>query len=258
MWRLTNILLTIMLVGCYNVADKPVIVGKLPKATTTMAMLRADIVGSGGVVVADDVMLRGRVTSSDAEDSFYRTLVVEDATGGVEVMLGLYSLAAIYPEGLEVALHVGGLYADYSRGVLQLGLQPELYDSFAVDYLGSREAADRVVVRGEDVRAVVPRMSSIAALRREDCGMLFCIEDLSLLAVDDEEDIGRATWRGYALFSDDAGDSIVVYTSDYARFADAQIPHRCSIVGVLQWGATPFGGECYQLKMRYERDCIAR
>jgi hypothetical protein len=65
-----------------------------------------------------------------------------------------------------------------------------------------------------------------------------------------------ARWRGYALFKNDAGDSIAVYTRDYARFAEDAIPLvDVSLSGVVEWARYNGGRECYQLKMRYAKDC---
>ena len=58
------------------------------------------------------------------------------------------------------------------------------------------------------------------------------------------------------LFKDSRGDSIAVYTSDYARYADRRPPcDSMTLTGVLQWAKYNGTKECYHLKMRYERDC---
>ena len=53
------------------------------------------------------------------------------------------------------------------------------------------------------------------------------------------------------------GDSIAVYTNNYARYADAPLPlSEVSLTGILEWGA--YGrssAKCYHITMRYERDC---
>jgi hypothetical protein len=58
------------------------------------------------------------------------------------------------------------------------------------------------------------------------------------------------------MFKDGDGDSIAVYTRDYARYAEHRIPiDSVNIVGILQWDSYRAGEECYFLKMRYEADC---
>jgi hypothetical protein len=77
-------------------------------------------------------------------------------------------------------------------------------------------------------------------------------------SVGDNETIYDAQWAGYSLFKDGAGDSIAVYTRNYARFAEEHIPvEEVSLCGILEWSAYNGGKECYQLKMRYAKDCVA-
>ena len=247
-----------LLVGCHNAADKPLITPDMPTPTTTIARLH-DVVGSGGVALGDDVVVEGRVVSSDVDENFYRTLVVEDEGAAVEVMAGMSELAAYYPVGLRVALRLGGCYANYGYGVLQVGRKG--VGSYAVDYLASREALDRVIVRSDDVAEVEPAVITIAELDRSMCGRLVSIEALHLVSassVDIEagELLSDARWTGYTLFKDERGDSVALYTRDYARYAQAHIPGgEVAITGIVQWGKYDGGKECFQLKMRYESDC---
>lgn len=261
MRKLAAILIVILLVGCYNSADKPSIISELPTATTTIARLH-DVVGSGGVTLDKGIVVHGRVVSSDVDDNFYRTLVVESDGRAVEIMMGMNGLDALYPVGLEVALRLGGCYVDYGYGVLQVGRRGT--GGYAVDYLASREAMDRVVVRGTDVEAVSPRDVTIAELDKRMCGTLVRIAGLSLVAAESvDEDCGEslddARWSGYTLFKDNHGDSIALYTRDYARFAQERVPcGEVAITGIMQWGKYDGGKECFQLKMRYEEDCTTR
>lgn len=258
MSRFTTILCATLLVGCYNGADRPVIVPELPVPTTTIARLH-DVVGRGSAVLGNDIVVEGRVVSSDEDDNFYRTLVVESDGAAVEVMVGLTELAAHYPEGLRVALTLDGCYADYRYGVLQVGRKG--IGSYAVDYLSSREATDRVITRSTDVERLEPEVIDINALNRDMCGRLVTVEALHLVAassVDKSKDevLDDARWAGYTLFKDERGDSIALYTREYARYAAERVPkERVTITGILQWGKYDGGGECYQLKMRYAEDC---
>ena len=69
--------------------------------------------------------------------------------------------------------------------------------------------------------------------------------------------LADACWRGYSLFKSKSGDSIAVYTRDYARFAESAIPlGEVSLSGIVEWAKYNGGSECYQLKMRYAEDCI--
>ena len=261
MMRLLFAILCFVLVGCYNAADESHIVAPLPSPTTTIKSLKERIVGTRPMRIEQDIVVVGRIISSDRDENFYRSIVVDDGTGAVEVMMGITPLAADYPEGLEVALCLEGCYMAYQRGVAQVGAVAAEYESYEVGYLASREAVDRVVVRGSSVEMQSPRRLAIRELELGDCGRLVRVDGVHLVSttsVDTQEGdvMEDARWRGYALFKNDAGDSIAVYTRDYARFAEDAIPLvDVSLSGVVEWARYNGGRECYQLKMRYEEDC---
>lgn len=268
MLRVTTYILTlVMLIGCRTPDEHP-FYGELPQATTTIASLRDDVVRPGGVFLGDDIVIRGSVISSDREENFYNTLFVDDGTGAIELRISGYNLAADYPEGLEVALCLDGLYADYEHGVLQVGYQPTSHANYAVAEIASSQVIDRVVVRSNRVERVTPRITPIRELSPRDCGRLHYFEGLQLAESTsihtpsdneqgtEDDTIGMARWRGYALLRTTAGDSIAIYTSEYAEFADERIPTTpISVIGILEWA--PYDGheECYQLRMRYASDC---
>ena len=255
------ILIISMLIGCQKVTDKFVLEDDIPLRTTSIALLQSRYVGVGGVVLEDDIVVVGRVTSADSDANFYGSMVVEDESGAVEVVMGTYNIEADYPPGLRVALCLKDCYADYSRGVLQVGAKAKEYDRFKVGNLASPQRIDEVVRRSDDVAPVVPERYDIASLHRGACGRLVEVRGLRLAdssSIDTlaGEELARAVWRGYAMFKDSAGDSIAVYTRDYARYAERRIPQdSVNIVGILQWDAYRGGEECYYLKMRYEEDC---
>ena len=259
--RCVYIILCVVLVSCYNVADKPRIYPELPSANTTIATLKSRIMGTHAHAIADDVVVVGRIISSDADDNYYRSMVVDDGTAAVEVMMGISPLVADYPEGLIVALRLKGCYAAYQRGVAVVGVKAPDYENYEVGYLSSREAVDRVVVRGGDVEVQRPRSVAIAELAMGDCGRLVRVDGVHVVAstsIDTlaGETLNDAHWRGYALFKDRAGDSIALYTRDYARYAEEHIPlGEVSLTGIVEWSAYNGGEECYQLKMRYATDC---
>ena len=262
MWRsLVIILLSIVLVGCYNAADKPNFSTTIPEANTTIERLKEQYVGNRAIFIKDEVVVRGRITSSDTENNFYRTIIVDDQTAAIEVMVGLNALSKSYPEGLLVALNLQGCYVGESYGILQVGRKAESYSSYDVDYLDSREAADIVIRRSKDVEPIHPIDLNICDINKSHLGRLLRISDLQLVhstSIDTiaGETLYDACWRGYSLFKSSTGDSIAIYTRNYATFADHTIPfERLSLTGILQYGKYNGAKECYQLKMRYEEDC---
>lgn len=260
-FRIALTYLALLFVGCYNSADKVVVSNnELPQRTTTIEQLRTSVGNKAYYPIDEDVVIVGRVTSSDSDDNFYGSIVVEDQSSAIEVMVGLNTLSATYPEGLLVALRLNGCMAGLRRGVLQVGADDDTGTAGDILALGTREAAERVIVRSTDVEPIAAQTTTIAELRKEMCGRLLRIEHLTLhssTSIDTlaGENIADAQWQGYSYFFDNNGDSIAVYTSSYARYADTRIPTQPqAITGILQYAKYNGGKECYQLKMRYGTD----
>lgn len=98
-------------------------------------------------MIATDVVVSGRVNTSDAEENFYRTFCVEEDGAGLEVMAGIDQLHNDFPPGSRITLRLKGLALGESRGILQVGRKPAAGSGFATDYLGSKAALDAAVSR---------------------------------------------------------------------------------------------------------------
>ena len=257
MLRLVAIVTMILFVGCSGAADNNIIMGGVEIPTITIGDLRRDVVGSEGVTLPRECVVRGRVTSSDRDDNFYNQLVVEDGSGALMLCVALSNLSSYYPEGLDVSLRLDGFEANYYRGVLQVGTDALGYTG--VGDIESRQVIERTIRRGESVELLVPQRVAIRELEQRQCGRLVRIEDVAVVAsttLAEGQTLADATWQGYALFKNEVGDSIAVRTSKYATFATERIPlERVSLTGILEWGSYGEGPECYHLVLRYNDDC---
>lgn len=251
----------LLLGGCYNSTTPPTITTELPAANCLIGDLRASVAKGEYRVVNEQSMIVGRVTSSDRDDNFYRTMTVQDQSGGIEVVVGLDRLHTTYPEGLLIALNIEGCTLGYRYGTLQVGSTAPSYENYDIDYLDSKIDVQRVITRSDDINPIKPTHRTIAELRDEMCGELTEVGNLRLIAstsIDTlkNESLANAQWRGYALFCDNSNDTLLVYTRDYATYANNAIPHSIrALRGILQYGKHRNGREYYQLKMRYAEDC---
>ena len=251
----------LLVVGCHNGEDIALQSVTLPEATTTIAKLRSYASSHKAVTIQNQVVVKGRITSSDRSGNFYRSMTVEDATGGLELLIAQYNLDALYPEGLEVALVLQGCAMQCRYGVLQVGAPAPSYESFGVCEIETRQRVDEVVVRSLDAEPIAPKRRRVGELKEDDCGTLVRIDSLVLVAstsVDTlaSEGLDMACWQRYAMFRDSRGDTLVVYTSEYADYALTPIPlDSLSITGIVQYGQYPSRGDYYQIKMRYAQDC---
>lgn len=210
-------------------------------------------VGSRRVTISEPIIIGGYVTTSDEASNFYRTLCIEDASGGVEIMAGIYDLHNIYPEGSYLTISLAGCAVGEHYGILQVGTEAAAYSNYPTDYFSSRVLLDRHVKCYDLRQNIAPKPVRIEELRPTLCGRLVNISTLTLTALSPSNESGA--WSGYNIFADQQGNTIAVYTSAYASFADEIVPtQEVSLTGILQYGDVE-GEDMYIIKMRHEKDC---
>ena len=252
----------VLLCGCYNSTKLPDDADLDLNPNMSIAELR-DMWHGKSFAIDDYYVVGGRVTSSDVAGNFYQTFTITDGERAVEIMAGMRDLHNSYPLGCYVSVLLDGCAVGVERGVLQIGLMPASYSSYAVDYFYSRAVIDKYVVRRGDVAEMSARTLDFESLDESLCGMLVRIEGLRYLPETPETPetptAEPAIWSGYRAFADAEGNVVYIYTSDYANFATDEVPTvTCDITGILQYGEVGgVSGECFILKMRSKDDCVS-
>ena len=245
---LVFMLFSLFVSGCYDKHNQP-----LPKefndySNCDIAELRR-LCKEGCCDITSDMICVGRVTSSDRDGNFYRSLVVEDATGGVEVKLGMYGAATQYPVGLMVALHLKGTAVMVEDGVVKVGLPPRSHDSSPRE-MESQEVVDVHILRSSSVEVVTPVVLTPSLFDIALCGRLVRVENLHY------EPIAEGEEHGYIHFVDNEGRSIFVYITPYSDFFGIEMPASpLSVQGVLYYSAVGMGlGEQFVIRPRFRDD----
>ncbi len=257
------------LVGCIGSWTVPEFEDTSRPRNVTIAELR-DYMSGAEVVIANDVVIAGRVVSSTRAGNFYNTFLIDDGTGAVEIMAGWPDLDAVYHPGQQVVVSVRGLAVGWRDGVMQLGLPPDPGSRYPTGYFYHPVVAAEWVMAERSVIPVSPIVTDIALLDSDLCGRLVRIDGLRA----DGALATGATWAtrwpepttGYVKFrSSERGpddftgrpqtDSITIVTSGYASFAGATVPRgEGSLTGILLWGRGGGGREHFLLKLRDEED----
>lgn len=74
--------------------------------------------------VTEDITVEGVVTGNDLYGEFYKTLVVEDTSGGISIAVDATELYVDYPVGTAVTIHCNGLFLCDYGGKVMLGTRP--------------------------------------------------------------------------------------------------------------------------------------
>ena len=251
------ILIVIIAMGCKDY-DEPNTIDNVPPSTNISIGELRNLVGDKAKHIEQELVIGGYVTSSDEVGNFYRTFTIEDYTGGVEIMAGLYDLHNLYPMGHYIIAKLQGCTVAPHYEVLQVGLAAKSYSSYPTDYFESRPMVDKYISCYDVIRHVAPSPQTISSLDKSMCGRLVTIHNLTLctsLHTDGWQVNNADKWSGYNFFQDNAGNQIAVYTSEYANYAEQAVPTTAvTLTGILQYG-TADGEEYYMIKMRDESDC---
>jgi DNA/RNA endonuclease YhcR with UshA esterase domain len=215
--------------------DEPPTGGEDPgiTANATIADLK-DIYTPGTLTeIKDDLIVKGVVVADDRAGNFFRSFILQDETGGIEVRINQTNAYNFYPVGREIFIRCQGLIIGDFNGVIQLGGYVFIEDG--VSELGDIVALEDHLIRGLRVGEPEPEVKSIGELNPGDISKLIRLENVEFASQDVglsyADALGRQTLNRTIL--DCNGNEITLRTSGFATFASEPIPGgNGSITGI--------------------------
>lgn len=166
----------------------PVFTGKYPEpeqwepvqmtATHTIADLARMYTPGSPSEIEDEIVIAGKVSTSDQAGNFYRSLYIQDETGGIEIKMGKTGLYNEYKPGQTVYVACKGLWLGMygyktpdnyggGNGMVQLGFEDPTGE-YETSYLEVQYLIDRHVFRGETGDPVEPEIITESELPDAD------------------------------------------------------------------------------------------
>ncbi|MFN4080109.1 MAG: DUF5689 domain-containing protein [Saprospiraceae bacterium] len=222
-------------------------------SNTTIADLKTRHVTLGGFdVIQEDLIIGGVVTMDDRSGNYFKTLVIQDATGGIEVKFNDASLYNQFPIGRKIYIKCQGLILTDFNTITQI--TGSLFnEGGGVSAIGLTQAqVRRNIVKGAIGPPPAPAKISIGDLNPSMLSMLVELQDVQFITAD--------TGRTYAdpvtknsvnrRLEDCNSLQTIVRTSGYADFAGTKTPGgRGTVTGIVGI----FAG-AYQLYIRNTGD----
>lgn len=208
-----------------RVFDEPPIADEVAglEANTTIAAIKSRFTGSP-VRIDDDAILRGIVIADDRSGNFFKIIVIQDETAGIEIPIDRIALHDDYPIGREVFVKCQGLWLCNNNGVLQLGAA---FDQNNRAVRIPDNLRGRYLFRGKRNQPVNTLTLRINELRPEHISRLIKIEGVQF----NSGDLGKtlaiaATQTSQNLNLEDcSGNRILIRTSGFAQFANTIVPN---------------------------------
>ena len=133
---------------------------------TTIAQLKA-LYKSGPVKIEKDIVIGGQVVSEDRSGNVYKSIYIQDATGGIELKIGKNALYNDYKLGQWVYVKCGGLTLGAYYGMIQLGYADPTGE-YETSYIEVQYIIDTHIFRGKIDTPLQPKKVSAADLLKEE------------------------------------------------------------------------------------------
>lgn len=191
------------------------------------------------------------VVSTDEGGNFYKSMVVQDETGAIEIQLDMNGLFNLYPVGQKVIIDCRGLIVgDYNR-YYQVGWEYRKTSVGRINALHFNRYIHRVGLPSKDNLPTPLLGTEIDMNSLEDVGKLVKLENCQFAP----ESWGKPFSYNefvteHTLNVQGVSKPIVVRTSNYARFRSLKVP---SGVGTL-YGILTIYDNNYQLMIRTRDD----
>jgi hypothetical protein len=244
---LTAILLTIAAVtfnsSCKKQFDAPPsYVAPSITANTTIRQLKALHTVAGKIEsITTDLIIRGIVTGDDKSGNLYKSLVIQDESGGILIRLEGTSLYTTYPIGQEVFVKCKGLFLGDYNNLIQLGGGADFTVTPASLLTLPSALFSQYIVKGSAGNVVVPKSVTVSQLgtSMQDTlqNVLIKLSNFEFAAADTSKTYANATTNppGTVNFvlKDCGGASITLRNSGFADFAAIGVPNgNGSIVSI--------------------------
>ncbi len=207
----------------------------LPAPTMTIAELKAKHVAGGNETITDNKIIVATVVADDRSGNTYKGLVIQDATGGIDLRINSTNLFNDYQIGREIAVNVINLVLGDYGGEIQLGAGVDNAVSPA-KFLGITAASiPNVITKGVNIKPLSPKKTTFAALTDADVSTLIQLDNVEFAAADAGQTYADATGKLTLnrTLMDCNGGSAAVRSSGYSTFAAELTPKgNGSFVGI--------------------------
>ena len=195
-------------------------------SNTTIQELKAMHIAGQFESISDDLIIEGVVIADDESGNYYKTIVIQDGTAGIDVKINTFNLFNDFPEGRKIFIKCKDLVLGDYNNLIQLG--GGTYESNGNVYVaGIEELIMSEHLFGDEYnQTITPTVKTISQLSDADVSTLITLEDVQFIQTDAGNPYatdggGFATNRE---IEDCDENTLILRTSDYASFVNTLTP----------------------------------
>lgn len=202
----------------------------------SIAYLRSLAAGNS-TAINRTLSVRGHVTATDAYGELYKSIFVEDSTGGIYVEIDRFSLYTIFALYDEVRIECHGLALGRNGSTIQLGMPPT--GEYTVDRIADRDIWRYMSVGSPD-DDFVPVETAIDGLVPELVGRTVKIGGLHAVTTGcawcDTDPLTGDFTASERTVADDSGATLAVALRGSCIYAAEPVPDgRFTLCGILEY-----------------------
>ena len=186
--------------------------------------------------ITDDLVIGGVVVMDDRSGNYYKTIVIQDSTGGIEVKFNDGYIYNRYPVGRKIYIRCKNLVLTDYEGLIQL-TGGTVTQNGALTDIGITEAQERAqIVKGFLGNAPAPRTVAIDQITDDMVSTLIRLESVQFVQCDAGRTYADAVSQNSLnrILEDCAGQELILRSSGFADFAAQKTPlGKGALVGVL-------------------------
>lgn len=232
----STIVLWVLLVGlsCDKNFDEPPIYEEPNiQPNLTIQQLKARHVKGQFEHITGDSIIAGIVVADDKSGQFYKSLVIQDETGGILIRMDRTELYTSFPIGRKVYIKCKDLYLGDYNGLMQLGGGVDYSNptSPSLNYIASN-LIDLHVIKGSLNNTITPKVVRVSDLTTD----IMNIYQNTLIQLDNFQFAESDTAKTYAdpslatsarnfTITNCNNEKIILRNSSYASFAGLNVPN---------------------------------
>ena len=187
--------------------------------------------------ISENISIRGVVVATDWLGELYKSAIIIDKTGGLEIAIDSRAISEHLPIHSEVSILCDGLMLARIGGKIELGATPT--GEFPLDNINDEMIERYIRIVGID-SSFVPATKQFSEIGASDISTLvrfdnirICNEERGLAWCDSEDDLAVTTSR---TFVDREGNTFAIRTLSSCRYALEAMPtNEIAVVGAIDY-----------------------